>query len=76
MHLNEELISLAGEIIAASKIFGLTLKLVPPTDDRVSCQIEIFDMPTGKTYAIQANTREDVTSLLPRLLKSLLAARE
>lgn len=75
MDLTQELLSLSAEIIASNKIFGLTLKSVPPEDSRVSYQIEIFDMSNGKTYALQTNTKEDVTSLLPRLLKTLILNR-
>lgn len=76
MDLNQELISLTSEIISNNKIFGLSLKLVTPTDDRVSCQIEIHDLQSGKTYALQANTKEDVNSLLPRLLTTLAIERQ
>lgn len=76
MDINQKLLTLTSEIISEKKIFGLTFQSVPPTDDRVSCQVEIYDMQTGKTYALQANTIEDVTSLLPRLLATLVMDRK
>ena len=76
MSQNQKLIALVAEIISQYKLFGITLESVPPTDKRVNCQIEIFDLNTGKTYAIQANTIEDITSLMPRLLEHLLIDRE
>lgn len=70
-----KILAAVEKLIEKNKVKGLIVKLVPSTEERCAYQVEIIDSVTAQCFGLMANNVDDVKSLFPRLLNSLISIR-
>jgi len=71
-----DILKYASDIITAEHIDSIEVSLVPSEEERVKYQLSIVDTKSKQKFGLMANNKNDVKSLMPKLLDTLKDLRK